>query len=95
MSGSAEVTSVEHRAGFADFMRPHIDALDNATVRVIEPDPNNLDALRAECDDTLVGLMLTNPNTLGLFDEHVLEVTRIVHEAGASEAIRGAAPKIR
>jgi glycine dehydrogenase subunit 2 len=42
----------------------------------------DLDALRAECDDTLAGLMLTNPNTLGLFDENVLEVTRLVHEAG-------------
>ncbi len=30
----------------------------------------------------LVGLMLTNPNTLGLFDEHVEEVLRLVHEAG-------------
>ena len=26
--------------------------------------------------------MLTNPNTLGLFDEHVLEIARLVHEAG-------------
>ncbi|MBN1145685.1 MAG: aminomethyl-transferring glycine dehydrogenase subunit GcvPB [Anaerolineales bacterium] len=42
----------------------------------------NLEALRAECDDTLAGLMLTNPNTLGLFDEHVKEVVRLVHEAG-------------
>jgi glycine dehydrogenase subunit 2 len=42
----------------------------------------DLDALRAQCDDTLAGLMLTNPNTLGLFDENVLEVTRLVHEAG-------------
>jgi glycine dehydrogenase subunit 2 len=42
----------------------------------------DLDVLRAECDNTLAGLMLTNPNTLGLFDEHVLEVTRMVHEAG-------------
>jgi glycine dehydrogenase subunit 2 len=30
----------------------------------------------------LVGLMLTNPNTLGLYDEHVEEVLRLVHEAG-------------
>ena len=37
---------------------------------------------KAQCDDTLAGLMLTNPNTLGLFDENVLEVTRLVHEAG-------------
>jgi glycine dehydrogenase subunit 2 len=42
----------------------------------------DLEALRAECDDTLAGLMLTNPNTLGLFEENVLEVTRLVHEAG-------------
>ncbi|MBA4419693.1 MAG: glycine dehydrogenase (aminomethyl-transferring) [Anaerolinea sp.] len=42
----------------------------------------DLVALKAACDDTLAGLMLTNPNTLGLFDENVLEVVRIVHEAG-------------
>ena len=42
----------------------------------------DLDALKAECDETLAGLMLTNPNTLGLFDENVLEVIRLVHEAG-------------
>jgi len=38
--------------------------------------------LAAHCDDTVAGLMLTNPNTLGLFDEHLLDVTRIVHECG-------------
>ena len=42
----------------------------------------DLDALRAEADDTLVGMMLTNPNTLGLFDENVEEICQIVHEAG-------------
>jgi glycine dehydrogenase subunit 2 len=42
----------------------------------------DLEALRAECDDTLAGLMLTNPNTLGLFDEHVEDVIRMVHTAG-------------
>ena len=42
----------------------------------------DLEALRQECDDTLAGLMLTNPNTLGLFDEHVEEVIRLVHAAG-------------
>jgi glycine cleavage system P protein (glycine dehydrogenase) subunit 2 len=42
----------------------------------------DLEALQAECDDTLAGLMLTNPNTLGLFDEHVEEVIRRVHQAG-------------
>jgi len=42
----------------------------------------DLEALRAHCDDTVVGLMLTNPNTLGLFEENVLEVCEIVHECG-------------
>jgi glycine dehydrogenase subunit 2 len=42
----------------------------------------DLDALRQECDDTLAGLMLTNPNTLGLFDEHVEEVIQLVHSVG-------------
>jgi len=42
----------------------------------------DLEALRPRCDDTLAGLMLTNPNTLGLFDENVEEVVRLVHAAG-------------
>jgi len=42
----------------------------------------DLEDLRRLCDETTAGLMLTNPNTLGLFDEHVLEVIKIVHEAG-------------
>jgi len=42
----------------------------------------DLDALKAECDDTVFGLMLTNPNTLGMFDENVEEVVKIVHDAG-------------
>ena len=42
----------------------------------------DLEALKAECDDTLAGLMLTNPNTLGLFDENTEEVIHLVHEAG-------------
>jgi glycine dehydrogenase subunit 2 len=45
----------------------------------------DLEALRAACQeygDRLVGMMLTNPNTLGLFDEHVEEITALVHEHG-------------
>jgi glycine dehydrogenase subunit 2 len=42
----------------------------------------DLDDLRAHLDERVVGMMLTNPNTLGLFDEHLEEVTRLVHEAG-------------
>lgn len=42
----------------------------------------DLEVLKQVCNDEVAGLMLTNPNTLGLFDENVLEVVRIVHEAG-------------
>jgi glycine dehydrogenase subunit 2 len=42
----------------------------------------DVEALKSECDETLAGLMLTNPNTLGLFDENVEEVIQLVHEAG-------------
>jgi len=42
----------------------------------------DLEALKRECDDTVVGLMLTNPNTLGLFEEHVLEVCETIHNCG-------------
>ena len=42
----------------------------------------DLGALEAACDDTVAGLMLTNPNTLGLFEEHVREVIEKVHACG-------------
>jgi glycine dehydrogenase subunit 2 len=42
----------------------------------------NLDAVRAACDHSLAGIMMTNPNTLGLFEEHIAEVVRLVHDCG-------------
>jgi len=42
----------------------------------------DMDALRSVVDDDTAGLMLTNPNTLGLFDEHITEIAELVHEAG-------------
>jgi glycine dehydrogenase subunit 2 len=42
----------------------------------------DLKALEAACDDTVVGMMLTNPNTLGLFDEHIEKVIELVHGCG-------------
>ncbi len=41
-----------------------------------------LDELRAKVSQRTAALMLTNPSTLGLFDEGVEEITRLVHEAG-------------
>lgn len=42
----------------------------------------DLDDLRAHLDEHVVGMMLTNPNTLGLFDEHLQELVELVHGAG-------------
>ena len=42
----------------------------------------DLDAVRAACDGSVAGIMMTNPNTLGLFEEHIGEVVRLVHGCG-------------
>jgi glycine dehydrogenase subunit 2 len=40
-------------------------------------------ALRAALDDTVAVCMMTNPNTLGLFEDEIVEMTKAVHDAGA------------
>ena len=42
----------------------------------------DLEALARHVGPDTAGLMLTNPNTLGLFDEHLTEIAEIVHKAG-------------
>ena len=42
----------------------------------------DLDALKAVVGEDTAGLMLTNPNTVGIYDRGVKEISRIVHEAG-------------
>ncbi len=42
----------------------------------------DLEALRKAVGPDTAGLMLTNPNTVGLFDPNILEITKIVHDAG-------------
>ena len=42
----------------------------------------DIDALRSECGEDIVGLMITNPNTLGLFEEQIEEVVKIVRDCG-------------
>ena len=42
----------------------------------------DLEALKAALGPDTAGLMLTNPNTVGIFDKNILEITRLVHEAG-------------
>ncbi len=67
---------------------PASTSMSGMKVLEIPSDPRgnvDLEALRTACEthsDHLVGMMLTNPNTLGLFDEHLEEVCAIVHQHG-------------
>jgi glycine dehydrogenase subunit 2 len=42
----------------------------------------DIEDLKQKLSPRTAGMMLTNPNTLGLFEEHIQEVSRLVHEAG-------------
>src|ERR1700683_2384941 len=50
----------------------------------------DLDDLRAEADADVACLMLTNPNTLGLFDRNIEEIAKVVHGGGATLYYDGA-----
>jgi glycine dehydrogenase subunit 2 len=55
-------------------------------LRKVATDPRgNIDVadLRRTVDERTAGLMLTNPSTLGLFDENIVEIARVFHDAGA------------
>jgi glycine dehydrogenase subunit 2 len=49
-----------------------------------------IDDLRAKVDEDVACLMLTNPNTLGLFDENIAEIAALIHEAGGTLYYDGA-----
>lgn len=42
----------------------------------------DVDALKELLDDTVAGIMMTNPNTLGLFENRILEIAGLVHDCG-------------
>lgn len=50
----------------------------------------DLEALKAVVGDDTAGLMLTNPNTLGIFDKNICEIAKIVHDAGGQLYYDGA-----
>lgn len=43
----------------------------------------DVDDLRPLLDDTVAAVMMTNPNTLGIFEKNIPEIAKLVHEAGA------------
>ncbi|HEY8910395.1 MAG TPA: aminomethyl-transferring glycine dehydrogenase subunit GcvPB [Desulfosporosinus sp.] len=42
----------------------------------------DLEALKKVANDEVAAFMLTNPNTVGLFDENILEITKLIHDVG-------------
>ena len=42
----------------------------------------DVEKLKEVVGEDTAGLMLTNPNTVGLFDKNILEITKIIHDAG-------------
>lgn len=42
----------------------------------------NVDSLKEVLSDEIAGIMLTNPNTLGIFEKDICEIAKLVHEAG-------------
>ena len=50
----------------------------------------DLEKLREAAGEDTAGLMLTNPNTVGLFDKNILEITSVIHEAGGLAYYDGA-----
>ncbi|MTD37576.1 aminomethyl-transferring glycine dehydrogenase subunit GcvPB [Erwinia sp. CPCC 100877] len=50
----------------------------------------DIEALKAAVGEDTAGLMLTNPNTAGIFDKNILKITKIVHDAGGLNYYDGA-----
>ncbi|HMF12836.1 MAG TPA: aminomethyl-transferring glycine dehydrogenase subunit GcvPB [Gemmataceae bacterium] len=50
----------------------------------------DLDDLRAKLDERIAALMITNPNTLGLFDDQITTITELVHGKGGLVYLDGA-----
>ncbi|XJZ26197.1 aminomethyl-transferring glycine dehydrogenase subunit GcvPB [Bacillota bacterium Lsc_1132] len=67
-----------------------VAGLEVVTVKSNEKGLVDLDDLRSVVGSDTAALMLTNPNTLGLFEENILEVAELVHAAGGKVYYDGA-----
>lgn len=60
-----------------------VAGFDTVTIKSNDSGKIDLNALSAALDNDVAALMITNPNTLGVFETEITEIARIVHEAGA------------
>lgn len=71
--------SSAHHAGFSPLQIPS------------GPDGNiDMDALKSALNEQVAGIMITNPNTLGLFEKRIEEICELMHKAGALVYLDGA-----
>ncbi|MEA2175031.1 MAG: glycine dehydrogenase subunit 2 [Blastocatellia bacterium] len=69
----------------------HLSGFTVKTIRSTAEGFTDLDHLRELCaSGDVAGLMLTNPNTLGLFEKNISEICRIIHDAGGLVYMDGA-----
>lgn len=67
-----------------------VAGFETITVKSNEKGLVDLDDLRRVVDENVAALMLTNPNTLGLFEEDIYEISEIIHAAGGKVYYDGA-----
>lgn len=61
----------------------HLCGFDIVPVKSNEKGQVDIEALRSLVDSDVAAIMMTNPNTLGIFEENVLEISKIMHENGS------------
>ena len=64
---------------------PASSAVCGLDVVVVKSRPDgtvDVDDLRPLLDDTIAGMMMTNPNTLGIFEHNIGEIAKAVHDCG-------------
>lgn len=67
-----------------------VAGFDTVTVKSNEKGLVDIEDLKRVVGDDTAAIMLTNPNTLGLFEEDILEIREIVHQAGGKLYYDGA-----
>lgn len=61
----------------------HLCGFDVVPVKSNEKGQVDIDALKTLLDSDVAGIMMTNPNTLGIYEENVLEISKLMHENGS------------
>lgn len=61
----------------------HVAGYDIVEVKSLEDGTIDVEDLRSKLDDTIAAIMMTNPNTVGMFEKHIPEIAQLVHGVGA------------